>query len=89
MIVGGNWNLDADDVPDLTLSEKDITWNTHRQIREEFGYPSDAEFFGAYLDWFYSLDTAQRTLLRQGDLSTINQDHFPTLPYPTQPLEQP
>lgn len=88
MIVGGNWNLDADDVPDLTVSEADVTWNTHRQIREAFGYPSDAEFFGPYLDWFYDLSTEQRVLLRQGSLPFINKDAFPVLPHPTQQLEQ-
>lgn len=63
------------------LEEKDLNWNTHRKIKEAFGFPQDDELFVVWLDWFYQrLNADQRRVLRKIDLTTLNKDEFPRPP---------
>lgn len=64
----------------LTADGSGRVWNTHRTIRKKFGYPEDAEFLGVWLNWFYSLNSDQRTQLRNTSLDKINVDDYPSRP---------
>jgi hypothetical protein len=60
------------------FEEKDLNWNTHRKIKEAFGFPDDDELFAVWLDWFYQrLSADQRRTLRKAELSHLNLDEFP------------
>lgn len=71
---------DPDKVADMTVSESDLNWNTHRQLKEKFGYPQDAEFFLYWLEWFYELGKETRTYLRQAPLEEIDITAYPPTP---------
>ena len=73
--------IDADDVPEdnNVFDERHISWNSHRTLREFFGHSQEPEFFGTWLQLFYSITQEEREVLRRADLSTINKSDFPTL----------
>lgn len=72
-------DIDADDVPDdyNVFDDRHVQWNTHRTLREWFDYPPDFEFFGKWLQFFYSLSDKQKHALRKTDLSTMDRSEFP------------
>lgn len=56
-----------------TVEPEDLSWNTHRDIRDFFGWPQNHELFGTYLDWFYNaLNAEQRRLLRTASLPHLS-----------------
>lgn len=63
-----------------TPTAENRVWNTHREIRKKFDYPVDDEFLGVWLMWFYSLNSDQRTQLRNTDLNNINVADYPSRP---------
>jgi len=64
-----------------TIELGDLPWNTHDTLREHFGHPTNPEFFGEWLVWFYdALNQQQRRTLRKTHLSNINQADFPAIP---------
>ena len=75
--------IDKEGVPEqLSVSEADISWNTHRALRAHFDYPEDDEFIGDWLQWFYnSLNVAQRTALRNTPIDKIVVAGYPSPPF--------
>jgi len=64
-----------------TVELNDLKWNTQVKIREHFGYPTDPEFFGEWLLWFYDgLNVDQRRTLRYSPLSEIDVSDYPPIP---------
>lgn len=77
MAYGQDQEHEAQVAPEL----EDLGWNTHEKIREAFRYPTDPEFFGEWLLWFYeALSQEQRRTLRYTDLTNIDRDDYPSTP---------
>jgi len=65
-----------------TLELGDLPWNTHDTIREWMDVPTDPEFFGDWLVYFYDvLNPLQRRQLRKQYLSELSQSDYPKPPH--------